>query len=355
MLPAKSSDTYLITEYQGNRVKINLSARINDVSCIWYGHVVDARSYNRPEIFIDVRQGSPLTPVLPYRTQLKEDAKLEAFLQFCHESIAAYAIKLFMQKIAKFGDKLAVQDVEGLIPTIASYAPQGALDNLPCWVVSEKQPNVAGSNLRVVRKGDRIVTDDIKVVIDGVEADDEYSCSYYDELGTIYSAGTAKIVSATPYAGNAPAWAKPVEVPVTIEVTIEARENFEDIGWHKSKIVASDGREITMIVRSDDDNYGLDIFYSGKPEEFLSLSHDAFAAFIYYEDGDQYETQKYEFSERVSRSLAAVNRSVNLYDALSVFRTLPGFPKVENLKAIEFGKGFVRVVPKKGEPIKYAA
>ena len=73
------------TSYLGNAVYINPSGGmflgsvdsfLNHVSLVWYGIPLNVTGYLH-DVAIEVREGDPLTPVLPYRTSVKQDGKAE--------------------------------------------------------------------------------------------------------------------------------------------------------------------------------------------------------------------------------------------------------------------------------------
>ena len=74
---------------------------LNHVSLVWYGMPLNVTGYLH-DVAIDVREGDPLTPVLPYRTSIKHDEKAERFLEFVRKEAAAWC----MEQISAFGEQL---------------------------------------------------------------------------------------------------------------------------------------------------------------------------------------------------------------------------------------------------------
>ena len=75
---------------------------LNHVSLVWYGMPLNVTGYLH-DVAIDVREGDPLTPVLPYRTSIKHDEKAERFLEFVRKEVAAWC----MEQIRAFGEAAA--------------------------------------------------------------------------------------------------------------------------------------------------------------------------------------------------------------------------------------------------------
>ena len=89
------------TGYMGNAVYVNpngvmflqsVDSFLNHVSLVWYGMPLNVTGYLH-DVAIDVCEGDPLTPVLPYRTSIKHDEKAERFLEFVRKEAAAWCME----------------------------------------------------------------------------------------------------------------------------------------------------------------------------------------------------------------------------------------------------------------------
>jgi hypothetical protein len=113
--------------YKGNPVYIKLSEKyyffgkempssisdlVSKLKVIWYGIPIVQNTSCDDKFVIDVRNGSPLTPVLPYRHSIKHDKKLEEFWNFIRKTVADYCISYINdpghtdtdQLVARMGD-----------------------------------------------------------------------------------------------------------------------------------------------------------------------------------------------------------------------------------------------------------
>ena len=87
--------------YMGNAVYVNpkgamflgwLDSFLDHVSLVWYGIPLNVTSYLH-DVAVEVSEGDPLTPVLPYRTFIKHDEKAERFMEFVRKEVAGWCIE----------------------------------------------------------------------------------------------------------------------------------------------------------------------------------------------------------------------------------------------------------------------
>ena len=89
------------TSYMGNAVYVNpkaamflgwLDSFLDHVSLVWYGIPLNVTGYLH-DVAVEVSEGDPLTPVLPYRTSIKHDEKAERFLEFVRKEVAGWCME----------------------------------------------------------------------------------------------------------------------------------------------------------------------------------------------------------------------------------------------------------------------
>ena len=96
------------------------------------------------------------------------------------------------------------------------------------------------------------------------------------------------------------------------------------------------------------------IYYHGNPKKFYSIFDAVFAMYIYYDEGDEWMTQEYNYSEEIRADIAQIN---GLYDKSDLLRGFQGIADIKNIVSIVFQNDEVRVRNTAGEliSIKLAA
>ncbi len=105
------------------------------MTVVWYGIPIECSTYYT-YVYADVRQGSILTPVLPYRTTIKEDGKLEAFYRFVRNKVAGYCID-YINDPEKNDE---ITDLK-IMETMESIATQDEMDMLKRFYVHVDEPH----------------------------------------------------------------------------------------------------------------------------------------------------------------------------------------------------------------------
>ena len=155
------------TSYMGNAVYVNpkgamflgwLDSFLDHVSLVWYGIPLNVTGYLH-DVAVEVSEGDPLTPVLPYRTSIKHDEKAERFLEFVRKEVAGWC----MEQIRVFrgqphGD---LEDMVRVMRLAGELLSPEALDGLDLFFVEVVDPYYTESTdsdevvqYRLVRKGE---------------------------------------------------------------------------------------------------------------------------------------------------------------------------------------------------------
>ena len=138
------------------------------------------------DVAVEVSEGDPLTPVLPYRTSIKHDEKAERFLEFVRKEVAGWCV----EQIRAFGEQPHgdLKEMVRVMRLAGELLSPEALDGLDLFFVEVVDPYYTESTdsdevvqYRLVRKGegpfvserlsltidDKLVWDEEESVLDG--------------------------------------------------------------------------------------------------------------------------------------------------------------------------------------------
>ena len=115
----------------------SLDSFLNHVSLVWYGIPLNVTGYLH-DVAIDVREGDPLTPVLPYRTSIKHDEKAERFLEFVRKETASWCV----EQIGAFGEQpnRDLKEMVHVMRLAGELLSPEALDGLDLFFVEVVDP-----------------------------------------------------------------------------------------------------------------------------------------------------------------------------------------------------------------------
>jgi hypothetical protein len=312
------------TSYMGNAVYVNpkgamflgwLDSFLDHVSLVWYGIPLNVTGYLH-DVAVEVREGDPLTPVLPYRTSIKHDEKAERFLEFVRKEVAAWCteqIRVFReQPHADLEDMIRVMRLAGEL-----LSPE-ALDGLDLFFVEVVDPYYTESTdsdevvqYRLVRKGEGpLISERLSLTInDKLVWDDEESV--LDGSKPVLPPWT---ITRIDLPVNRPSWLQKEEQWVPVQVTALDASRY-DYTWHRSSIEC-EGKEIAIVSMVERWAEG-DIYYADSPESFLAIEDAVFDMKIYCDDGDTYDTQTDSFSRLIGREIMSITGRYPLSGLLS--------------------------------------
>ena len=346
------------SSYMGNAVYVNpkggmflgsLDLFLKHVSLVWYGMSLNVTGYLH-DVAIDVREGDPLTPVLPYRTSIKHDGKAERFLEFVRKEVAAWClmrIRAFEQQPHK-----DMEDMVNIMRLAGELLSCEELDSLSLFFVEVVDPYYTESidsdevvKHRLVRKGEGpFVTERLSLTVDGKILWDEEE-SVMDGSKPILPPWT---ITRIDLPGKRPSWLQKKERWVPVRVTSHDAVRY-DYTWHKSS-VECEGKEIATISTVERWAEG-DIYYVSTPEDFLSVEDAVFDMKIYSEDGDTYDTQRDSFSRNIAREIMSVTGKYPLSDLLGGIRVTGIPPHEVRAIDIDLGEGVMKVTKTNGETL----
>ena len=324
-LSDRCKDYDIKTSYLGNDVYINahLSTSLtsfnehflNTVMLVWYGIPINEGTYME-QVVIDVRKNNPLTPVLPYRSSISFDEKAREFIEFVRSKVGRWCLN----KIRNYDcTKESVSTMASIMDLAAEIVPQEALDSLDIFHLTEVDPyhsdDVESDEVRerrIVRRSQMpLVSEALRLEIDGkiiMDGEDEELASCEKPILPPWTIKSVKLPS------KKPSWLTTTEEKISLKVTKQEGINRE-YNWVKSTLECKD-KDISVIVLPWDNCGGLDICYSGDPEDFYLVDDAVFYSRVYSSDYDTYDTQRYEYDGRVSADIQHLTGRYNLYDLL---------------------------------------
>ncbi len=346
------------TSYLGNAVYLNpngamflqsVDSFLKHVSLVWYGMPLNVTGYLH-DVAIDVREGDPLTPVLPYRTSIKHDGKAERFLEFVRKEVAAWCL----MRIRDFERQPHedIKDMVNIMRLAGELLSSEELDSLNLFFVEVVDPYHTESidsdeviQYRLVRKGEGpLVSERLSLTVDGkLLWDEEESC--LDGSKPILPPWAITRID-LPH--NRPSWLQKKERWAPVRVTSLDMARYDYI-WHKSSIEC-EGKDIAIVSMVERWAEG-DIYYANAPEDFLSVEDAVFDMKIYSEDGDTYDTQRDSFSRNIGREIMTVTGKYPLSDLLGGIRVTGIHPHEVQAIDIDLGERVMKVTKTNGETL----
>ncbi len=384
---ARDEERYIIRNYKGNKVIINLETNFffkgePAIGAIWYGIPVNIERSDLSttgenlelswfKAVVVVKEGQPLTPVLPYRNRIKKDKKLRNFLLFLWQEIKQELLKRL--KTEKNEKKLV-----SLWDTLFSNADRFSSQIGPSVNISQSEiesignfPAEISSSLPVIQncedpdclphstvffkgqEGEIALCGDAVVKVSGNILPKDWEPVVPDDWYKFYFINENEHIPA-------PSWLKKraKRKNVLIEITPEGEPyqcRYLDISIQKAKIrafVEGKEKELHAVAAADDnDGYGFTIYYRENPEDIQEIANSLFNRYIYTDDGDSYSTQEYEFEKELRIVILKAKKQFPLITLLGGFIStgLISADEVFLIKSIKVGKNEITVELPAGE------
>ena len=344
------------TQYQGNDVFIDIGrygwrsgikeSLVEDLLTVWYGMPI--RKLNSPGVVIDVKKGSPLTPVLPYRTALKEDEKMADFAEFIRKTIVMYCI----EKINSLNSAANHWATIKLMQVVESNATQDEIELLDKFFVRANEyfysddPDAWHTYDVFVDKGEgRSLISEI-VSLKVINYKGEEQVFDHEELKDILCL-PYKIITTLDYPRSYPSWMEIVEKEVKIKVDNSKKVHNGLFVWQQADIHC-EGKEVKCLALAE--GWGGDVFYQKGPGDFTDIEDCVFCLRAFNPDGDSYDTQKNDFNEDVKSDIVAITGEYERGELLAGFSDVPGLA-IENIASLKISKKVIHVTKIDGSKI----
>lgn len=326
-VPGELYSRYMKTTYQGNDVYIHKSIQLAknaagfadyDLFTIWYG--IPVGPHNRT-VVLDVQQGTPVTPVLPYRHAVKNDERLEEFYEFVRSFLVEYAITAINDQDVETGK------VAGLAKLLSDIGTQEELNRCTRWyadLIDEHYQREYYDIMKekiVLTRESRVFSEEPRVVLvkpDGSEEETDIDEMVLPE-DTIRSASTTQ---------RHPDWVDIETKKVLIRVIPVSEPEQYNFAWQKVRIECEKAILCLEIPSSD---YGYNFYYTDSPSDVHEITSAVFAMHEFGEDGDTWDTQEYEFGKRIKKDIEKLTSCYDLYD---LFKGFPRSINASNIKTI---------------------
>ena len=318
-----------------------------ELRAIWYGIPIPVFPHHRDAekgVVIDVTDGSPLTPVLPYRDAIQDDEKLAEFWEFVRTLIVGYCT----DKINSGGEK-DKHDLISLMEVMQRVATRDELNALNRFYVEADESyyseDTDGSSqcekLVIARDNVPLCSEELKLfeIVDGGE-----KTEMGDPDGFILPQGAITEITTL---ANSPDWVKDKVQEKVCEIVIaySKKDCYKgNYTWHKAVITAD--KKIAVISEISGCSDGR-VFYIESPRDFDEIGAAVFAQRIYSDDGDTYDSQQYYFDQDIERDIANIMGDYKLYDLFEGLQKADVSPS--NIKNIKVNRKSVVVTLKGGK------
>lgn len=231
---------------------------------------------------------------------------------------------------------------------LEAIASQEELDSLDRFYVEKFEPYhpVDYYNCNevdaIVRKGEKIVSEDIRLFINGKEED----CSE----GIFLPEG---IITSAEAPERKPNWLAVKKKIYKLSIRHSPKKAYTGyFCWSKANITCEkEAVNVVGIVQGDSDG---EIFYADTARDFDDIVDSVFENRVYYEDGDSADSQRYYFDEEIKKDIANVVKEYRLHALLDGF-CAAGI-KTGSIKSILVHKNKVEVmIGRKKKILKLAA
>jgi len=256
------------------------------------------------KIYINITEGSPLTPVLPYRTAIKKDNKMNDMIEF----IRQYKVKKIFENLNNNNNS---QDEKIRLYRLAEdVMTQAQIDSLPEWYLKVNDHNDWHKNYTryiLIRKGDVPPVSVTKLEIKG---DNEHP-EFYDVITENDITVTVCVPKRRPH------WLTIKEEKIVVNVNnVKEQPAGLEFTWKKTTRIAVGDREVYVVATVNE--YGdITVYYKESPRDIMKIYDNIFNN-ICCEDED-YDTQEECFQKRVSEDIQCLTGLFKKADILRGF------------------------------------
>lgn len=300
--------TVLKREYEGNDVYIRVSPNFSvtpslikdKIKVIWYGIPIGRDPYYI-DVFIDVKTGSPLTPVLPYRLTIKQDRKLDVFCEFLRRTVSDYCIEQINDPATSDTSTLTA-----LMQVMGNVGAQEELDRLDRFYVNVDEPHHwlidPLIHKEIIHRNEPCpVSEVLSAVVVKYMTKRGMKRELYAEAPDklVLPQGAVKEVTAP---GEHPSWLKVATKEHALLISGDEIPNHLNYTWIKARKIICAGKHIQAAAMVDSWGCG-EIFFREDPDQIDEVSESIFEGKLYNDEGDSYDTQQYEFEKEITEDI----------------------------------------------------
>lgn len=352
-------DYVIKTSYMGNEVFIGTKdgffpRSTSGFTVIWYGMQIPPKDILYNHATINVTQGLPLTPVLPFRTSIKEDEKYVHFWDFVRQEIVDYCIGQINNNTTD--DQLSLS----LMRTMGDIATQNELDGLNRFYVIKTQPYHRGNPFWdtdgesiIITRSEAVISNDIDVRL--VESGKRKTLKqrsfsktkkYVGDYEEIFLPDGAIVQYKT--RNKSPEWLKIQEHihKVEIHISKNAKKYHGNLNWCKAKIVT----DLELDIIGMENGYGLDditIYYSKAAGDVWGLQYPI-AHHLYSDEGDTFDSQEAWIESQTMEDIRNIIDYYSKHDLLGGFRAVSKM-EVDDIRKITIAEKKMSITLKSGK------
>lgn len=305
---------HIQTTYHGNHIGIDISEEILEsprsllrgMSAVWYGIPINNMRWG--SVYIDVTKGSPVTPVLPFRHDIKDDEKIGNLYEFVKNKVINYCVAILND--STFKDKHLLLKASKIL---SMYGSQDNLNGVERFCVVAVEPyyntEYCGDSSRRVIIADKrnpvVVSENISLYINDKEK----------SIDDLFLPEGAIVTVENP--NRKPSWLSIENKDYELRVVTTSNSNNNYSGhytWRRS-IIICEGKDIKSLAVVYGAGDGT-VYYSESPDKFYNLSDAVFAQKEYSEDGNDWASQEDYFNGEISEDIQNITGNYNIKDLL---------------------------------------
>lgn len=335
------------TQYEGNRVLVRFHPNSHrfyyrssgdfasnfksDLSVVWHGFFIGENRMQADDFGSDARvlllveHGAPVNPVLPFRREVKEDAKFDLFRETIRKKSVEQATKI-------------VNDIS-IVPSRHRYTSDCRITDAMAFLVSAATQEEL----------DRLQRFPVAVSIkDGCERDENDNRIYpwvtemplhsrtpgcvrfFGPDGKEIEGDIVKLTldnpgirKYSPGYSSKPSWLEILEEDVDVEIDViedPPGGNSLNLRWVKARSIRVGGEEVDFLHVMDEDYDGGTYVFKNSPEDCEAIQSEVFADCIYNSDGeDGWETQEECYREQMNQDIEAITERYNFWALMKGF------------------------------------
>lgn len=339
------------TRYRGNPVYVKVGDGTNFnknrfadcLGAVWYGIPIISKrccSESCGRAVIDVVAGGPVTPVLPYRSEIREDSAMEDLRLFVRKEAVRHCLSIVRDD--------SVTDTDILVramKALANLASDRELDGLPRYFVHVQSVHCREGAVgqvnenRIVRREEAVP----KKIEQGV-----FTAVFPDGATREFSNDRPTTIDAIFFhvhtSNRKPSWLVIPEEELAATIVVEKihDDNRLNRRWIRAKEILIGNVKVPFLA-CDDETDDLTFCFTGDPKDVYLVSDEIFERQIHCEDveADSYETQKSYFEDWLAKDIALIGNAHNLHGLLSGFNDV--CPNTEDIVSVKIDRGRKRV------------